>query len=348
MLTIQKYMHNLKTSFAAPLYILYALVFLTHTPLVAAPLTVSANDVTITRGDSASLSCTASGGCPPYTYKWTSWTKGSNTAEKTASSISAKILESCSVTVTVTDSAATSASASKTVAITVQKREWNVVHTTSDDTWSGWGSFPFGVRGDNINANNSTGVPIIGETDNDWDQQITKTQVSDSNGPFDHYWYNSTHTLRVERETRINQYLKGQVSGASFNWVALQDNFAANPGTYSPVIDANAVLDGVKAHENQGNVAANCNSSPKQGGHSALFKKKQDSDPLYNAAKRIESCYNATSKDDLQTENNSQVSFASNAMGNAGMDPLTGNYKTYMIINYDPATQVKTYDLVDR
>jgi len=307
--------------------------------LHADPLTVDAEDVTITRGDSASLTCTGTGGCPPYTYEWSSWTKGNGSAKKTGQTVSAKILESCSVTVTVKDSATPPETNTKTVAVTVEAREWNVVHTTDPDAWSNWGSFPFGLVGLNVNANNNSSVPIIGETGGNWDDQITKTQITDSNGPFDQYWYNSTHSLRVERETKINQYLKGQVAGASFNWVTLQNNLAANPGSNTPALTATAVRNGVAAHENQGNVAANFNSNPKQGGHSTLFKAKQDSGPENNAAKEVEPLYDASSKDTLQDTNDDKVGTVDARLGAASQDPLTGNLDSYVVVDYNTSTQ---------
>lgn len=308
--------------------------------IAADPLSLDASDVTVTRGDSASLSCTASGGCPPYTYKWTSWTAGNSSAEKSGASISAKILATCSVTATVTD--ANNATASKTVAITVTKRDWNVIHHTNADAWSNWGSFPFGTRGENINADNSSPTPIIGEIDGDWSAKVTTAKITDSNGPFSDYWYNSTHALRVNRETRINQYLKGAVAGSSVNWVSLQNSLAASPGSYSPVLNASAIHSGVAAHENQGNVAADFTSSPKKGGHSALFKAKQDSSDSYNAAKEIEPNYNPFSKADLEKTNNNDIDFVNNALAGAGTDPLVGNYDTYMIIDHNTSTGTST------
>jgi len=255
-------------------------------------------------------------------------------------------LESCSVTVTVTD--AKSATASTTVAITVNKRNWNVVHQTSSDVWANWGTFPFNTSsaklGENISQHTSGPLPIVGETQGNWDAKITRQKVSDSNGPFNDYWFNSSHSLRVERETRINQYLGGQVSGACFNWVTEQNAFAASPGGYSPVTNASTVRSGTVAHENQGNVAANFNSSPKQGGHSALFKAKQDANDIYNAAKEIEDIYSSTNEADLKTQDNSAVGLVDNYLAVAGQDPLTGNIDSWVISDFNCSTSAKSYN----
>lgn len=300
--------------------------------LLAQDISVTSDDVMITRGDTASLSCEASGGCPPYTYEWTSWSKGNSLAKKTDESISVKILDTCTVTVTVTDSAQPPATSSANVTITVNSRDWNTAHTTASDAWSDWGTWPFfgNPMGLNINANNGATRPLVGSTAGNWDSEVTRTKVSDANGPFDGYWYNSTHNLRVERETKINQYLKGQVSGACFNWVTLQNNLNTVTAAY--------VLDGTLAHENQGNVAANFNASPHQGGHSALMKAKQDSSSSFNAAKQVESAYE-NSEASLKSTNNSRVQGSDDAMFSATTDPLTGNWSGTIVADYDCATQ---------
>jgi hypothetical protein len=304
--------------------------------LAAEELSVTAEDTTITRGDSASLSCSAKGGCAPYEYKWSNWTAGDSSAEKTGASVSAKILEDCSVTVTVTDSADPPATATKTVSITVEKREWNVVHTTSPDAWSNWGSFPFGVFGLNVNANTNAAGPVIGDTIADWSNKITRTKISDANGPFNNCWFNSTHNLRVERETKINQYLKGAVG--SVNWVSMQNSFAASPGSYSPVVNAATFRQGIGAHENQGNCPPDFNSNPHMGGHSALFKAKQDSSDTFNAALAIEDAYSSDSEENLKEYDNFLITPVEIGLATASQDggtPNQGNIDSWII--YDSA-----------
>jgi hypothetical protein len=306
-------------------------------------LSVIANTATITRGDTASLTCTASGGCPPYTITWSSWTKGDASAVKTGSATSVKALETCSVTITVEDSSSPPNQVTDTAIITVEDRIWNVVHSTDDDAWTDWGVFPFGSRGQNINQHTHSKAPIIGTTVGDWSDDITIAKIDDSNGPFDGYWYNSTHSLRVERETRINQYLKGTVGGV--NWPAEQNDFQSNPGAYAPVLTATQILNGVKAHENQGNAAPNFNTSPKQGGHSALMKAKQDSDDQYNAALQVESLIDATSEASLESKNNAAIVFVDADIEDAADDPLTGNYHSYIIRDFN--TGAGTRDIVE-
>lgn len=249
--------------------LLLSILLTTGLTSFASPLKVTATEnITVTRGDSAALSCSASGGCPPYKYEWRWSGAGDASAKKEGSSVSVKVLQGCDATVTVTDDE--DATASATTTIVVEKRDWTVVHTTNSDAWTNWGNFPFTddpdtSLGRNVNANNDSQLPIIGETEDDWSDQITRVQVNDPNGPFDKYWYNSTHNLRVERETKINQYLGGQVSGECFNWVTLQ-NFVVSSGQRNPAISASAVRAGVVAHENAGVLPPNFSSTPKTGG----------------------------------------------------------------------------------
>lgn len=115
-------------------------------------------------------------------------------------------------------------------------------------------------------------------------------------------------------------------------------------GGYSPVTNASTVRSGTVAHENQGNVAANFNSSPKQGGHSALFKAKQDANDIYNAAKEIEDLYSSTDETDLKAQDNSAVGLVDNYLAVAGQDPLTGNIDSWVVSDFNCSTSAKSYN----
>lgn len=110
------------------------------------------------------------------------------------------------------------------------------------------------------------------------------------------------------------------------------------------VADYTIIDAGTVAHENQGNVAANFNSSPKQGGHSALFKAKQDANDIYNAAKEIEDLYSSTDETDLKAQDNSAVGLVDNYLAVAGQDPLTGNIDSWVVSDFNCSTSAKSYN----
>ncbi len=235
-----------------------------------------------------------------------------------------KVTLLCSMDVTLTVSNG-SASDQKTVAVTVSPRDWRTPfhHAEQEGTVPAGGGRPEIVGASSTNPDATQSVRMVGGQNvcaldpdaadhslhplpaaGSWEKiGYELRQVAEPGGPFDGYWFVSTYSMRIERQTLINPYLlPGRIFRNDQSFYGVNKQW----GT-----DVDGYLAAIRAHEGmgQGDVP----------GHSALLKRElARQDPT----RTIEPLIDASARDALTRRVDDEIRRAEFRLCNAAKDPL--------------------------
>jgi len=144
----------------------------------------------------------------------------------------------------------------KNIAVTARTgAAWSVTPAVAADNEAGFGSPPgfvvLGQERDRVsNVPTAIIIPNPAIAGQNYQDGYVRMQVMDANGPNHQYWYVSSTTLAIDRETVINRYIKAggplPAAGAPRNFFAEQNSLGA------PCLSGAAVLTCVQNHENAG------------------------------------------------------------------------------------------------
>jgi hypothetical protein len=167
--------------------------------------------------------------------------------------------------------------------LTLTARNWETPITCAQDNESAWGDVPTPTAslGQHRDKDSDVGSYVFVPRDgsNDWSSAVTLTQVS--GGPCDGWWYVSSTTLKCERETVINRYIKSggpTLGGKNFHAVngpSEKDCFTTDPDDF---------IQAVKNHEYRGTPET---EKSIEGHHGRMEKSIRDDDR--DARQHIES-----------------------------------------------------------
>jgi hypothetical protein len=210
---------------------------------------------------------------------WTyAWTGGSNTSQGSAS-WTGKMVVGGTLTVSAVVSGVT-AQASKFVAIS--PRSWPVPITCAQDNDPGYGDVPtvLAELGANRDRDSDVGCYLFTPRNGSSDFTPARSLSQVPSGPCAGWWYVLSSTLKCQRETVINRYIKsdGPVLGST-------NFYGANANCFST--SAADFVQAVKNHEYRGTP-----DTPKSlGGHQGRIE-KSILDYLYDPKRAIEALTN--------------------------------------------------------
>ncbi len=187
-------------------------------------LTISGN-FNPTRGGTASYVVESNPpGLPIDQFNWTySWSGGSNTYQDDDANADDKSVWSGRMVVdgTLSCSAVVSGtSVSASMPVTISPRLWTTPITCVEDNEPDWGSEPVAnaqLGGNRDRDSDTLDVFVPRDLDGYWNSAFTLAQVP--TGPCQGWWYVSSSTLKCQRETVINRYIKDDgptLGGANF------------------------------------------------------------------------------------------------------------------------------------
>ncbi|MGH7717714.1 MAG: hypothetical protein ACREON_02565, partial [Gemmatimonadaceae bacterium] len=305
---------------------------------------------TAARGEAVTLDGSASEG-EGLRYTWTFAPRGcpagtggggSATAKKEGSSPSVTLLCSTTATLTVTDGRATD---SKTVVVMVRPRDWKTPFSHSSRegvledgrapviTRIGTGGNP---ETGSVSVNGGRNVCALDPSaelhvfhpaavENSWDKRgYELQQVNDPGGPFDGYWFVTSYSLRIERQTLLNRYLipSGPVLFDTKSFYQANQDLGNKVGEY---------LAAIRAHEGMG--------SGRAPGHSGLMRQSLDQrDP----AAKLEGLFAAQTRSALLALADAEIRRAELAICNAAKDPLPESWRGRLAYIRDDTKQWHT------